>query len=151
MTKLKMEVVAAVAAWAVASTCHSLPAVRDLVPGLCPRDIGEAGELQKSLSPGAKVYFPGSPEFKAASTRWSVLNPPTVNVVVVPATEKDVSETVRWTCLHQERPREPGMSDWPETNFADLPLFHRSNMRTRRSCLSWLTMVRTEPSQPWGR
>lgn len=94
MTKFKMEVIAAVAAWALTSTCSSLPAVRDLVPGLCPRDVGEAKDLQSNLSPGAKVYFPGSPEFKDASTRWSTLSPPTVNVVVVPATEKDVSETV---------------------------------------------------------
>lgn len=87
------------------SACHSLPAARDLVPGLCPRDIGEAQELQNSLSPGAKVYFPGSPEFNNASTRWSTLSPPTVNVVVVPATEKDVSEIVsrKWTRAHQHR------------------------------------------------
>lgn len=94
MTKFKMEVVAAVAAWALTSACTSLPAVRDLVPGLCPRDIDEAQALQSSLSPGAKVYFPGSPEFDDASTRWSTLSPPTVNVVVVAATAKDVSETV---------------------------------------------------------
>ncbi|KAK2598063.1 hypothetical protein QQS21_005774 [Conoideocrella luteorostrata] len=91
-----MEVVAAVAAWALTSACHSLPVVRDLVPGLCPRDIGDAKELQDGLSPGAKVYFPGSQGFKDASTRWSVLNPPTVNVVVVPATENDVAETVKY-------------------------------------------------------
>lgn len=94
MTKFKMEVVAAVAAWAWTSACTGLPAVRDLVPGLCPRDIDEARALQNSLSSGAKVYFPGSPEFDDASTRWSTLSPPTVNVVVVAATAKDVSETV---------------------------------------------------------
>ncbi|KAG8416249.1 hypothetical protein J3458_006845 [Metarhizium acridum] len=96
MTKFKMEVVAAVAAWALTSACTGLPAARDLVPGLCPRDIGEAQELQSSLSPGAKVYFPGSAEFDDASTRWSTLSPPTVNVVVVAATAKDVSETVKY-------------------------------------------------------
>ncbi|EFY97523.1 FAD/FMN-binding dehydrogenase [Metarhizium robertsii] len=96
MTKFKMEVVAAVAAWALTSACTGLPAVRDLVPGLCPRDIDEAQALQSSLSPGAKVYFPGSPEFDDASTRWSTLSPPTVNVVVVAATAKDVSETVKY-------------------------------------------------------
>jgi hypothetical protein len=95
MTKFKMEVVAAVAAWALTSTCHSLPALRDLIPGVCPKDLGEAKDLQNCLSPGAKLYFPGAPEFIAASTRWSTLSPPTVNLVVVPATEQDVSETVR--------------------------------------------------------
>lgn len=96
MTRLKMELVTAVAAWALTSACHGIPVARNLLPNLCPRDIGQAKELQDKLSSGAKVYFPGSQDFKDASARWSILDPPTINVVVVPATEKDVSETVKY-------------------------------------------------------
>lgn len=138
MTKFKMEVVAAVAAWALTSACTGLPAVRHLVPGLCPRDIDEAQALQSSLSPGAKVYFPGSPEFDDASTRWSTLSPPTVNVVVVAATAKDVSETVS---EHTARPTTRGA-------LANRGV--RSNMQTGRSCRSWRTIALMGPSPRWA-
>jgi hypothetical protein len=92
MRRLKMEVVTAVVAWALASTCHNLPVARSLLHGLCPR--GDADGLGNNLSSTAKIYFPGSTEFNAATARWSVLDEPTVNVVVVPGTENDVVETV---------------------------------------------------------
>lgn len=142
MTKFKMEVVAAVAAWAWTSACTGLPAVRDLVPGLCPRDIDEAQALQSSLSPGAKVYFPGSPEFDDASTRWSTLSPPTVNVVVVAATAKDVSETV------SERTARPTTRGGGGGTLANRGV--RSNMQTGRSCRSWRTIAPTGPSPRWA-
>ncbi|KAL4865193.1 hypothetical protein BDV12DRAFT_200385 [Aspergillus spectabilis] len=44
-----------------------------------------------------QIYFPGSDEFEAATTRWSVLESPTVNIVVVPETEDDVVKTVKFT------------------------------------------------------
>ncbi|OAA50360.1 FAD binding domain protein [Metarhizium rileyi] len=96
MTRLKMEVVAAVAAWALTSACYNLPTVQDLVPGLCSGDLGSPQELRQILSPGATVYLPDSEGFSNASIRWSTLELPTVNLVVVPATEKDVSETVKY-------------------------------------------------------
>ncbi|GAO13091.1 uncharacterized protein UV8b_03469 [Ustilaginoidea virens] len=95
-SKFKMDAIVAVAAWAVTSACYSLPLARGLLHGLCPRDVGEARELQARLSPGAKVYFPGSQGFNDSSRRWSSLDPPTVNVVVVPATEQDVAATVKY-------------------------------------------------------
>ncbi|PWI65412.1 hypothetical protein PCL_07013 [Purpureocillium lilacinum] len=53
-------------------------------------------ELTKRLSANASVYWPGSEEFENATERWSVLQAPKVNVVVVPASERDVSETVKF-------------------------------------------------------
>ncbi|KAM0345655.1 hypothetical protein ACHAPU_006309 [Fusarium lateritium] len=50
----------------------------------------------KELSQTAKVYYPGSDEFNSASTRWSNLELPTVNIVVVPGTEDDVVKTVQF-------------------------------------------------------
>lgn len=88
-----MEVVAALAAWAIASACENLPIANHWIRGLCPRS-NDVKDLGIKLSPAAKVYFPGSEEFEVASTRWSVLEAPKVNIVVVPGTENDVVETV---------------------------------------------------------
>lgn len=92
MHKFKILVVATV--WALPSACLSLATVtRDaMVTGTCPgRSFGRLGE---KLSDGAEIYFPGSTEFDAATLRWSSLDTPKVNVVVVPATENDVALTV---------------------------------------------------------
>ncbi|KAJ6436729.1 FAD binding domain-containingprotein [Purpureocillium lavendulum] len=53
-------------------------------------------ELTKKLSADASVYWPGSEEFENATKRWSALQAPRVNVVVVPTSEQDVSETVKF-------------------------------------------------------
>ena len=50
--------------------------------------------LWRRLSPNSKIYLPQSPEFDRATARWSALEAPNVNIVVVPGTEKDVAETV---------------------------------------------------------
>lgn len=57
-------------------------------------------QLPDKLPPSAKVYFAGSDEFEQATTRWSVLEEPTVNAVVVPGTEADVAKTVRLFLLY---------------------------------------------------
>ncbi|KAE8374731.1 FAD-binding domain-containing protein [Aspergillus bertholletiae] len=80
------EVATAVAAWAVTSVCQS-------TRNLWSRDA-DYKELSEKLSSTAKVYYPGTNEFELASTRWSNLEKPTVNIVVVPGTENDVVETV---------------------------------------------------------
>ncbi|KAI1128159.1 putative FAD-dependent oxygenase [Nemania abortiva] len=51
--------------------------------------------LRQSLSPTAAVYLPGSSGFANATARWSELDPPVPDVVVVPAIEDDVARTVR--------------------------------------------------------
>ncbi|KAK6812569.1 hypothetical protein RU639_011736 [Aspergillus parasiticus] len=95
MLRLKMEMVAALAAWAIASACENVPIANHWIRGLCPRS-NDVKDLGIKLSPTAKVYFPGSEEFDVASTRWSVLDAPKVNIVVVPGTENDVVETVKF-------------------------------------------------------
>ncbi|KAK5994217.1 FAD-linked oxidoreductase chyH [Cladobotryum mycophilum] len=88
---MRLQVITAVAAWAVTSASQSLFTARNL----WPRDA-DFKALSEKLSVNAKVYYPGSDEFNQASSRWSNLKPPTVNVVVVPGTENDVVETVKF-------------------------------------------------------
>ena len=94
MRRLKMEVVTAVAAWAMRSACENLPTARDLLGGVCPPAAIDIETLKTKLSPEAKVYWPGEDEFADATTRWSNLELPNINVVVVPGTDEDVSQTV---------------------------------------------------------
>jgi hypothetical protein len=99
MHRFKMEVITAVASWVITSACQSLPLARNWLEGVSPRRIDDVAELGKKLSPSAKIYYPGSEGFDEASARWSVLDAPKVNVVVVPGTENDVSETVKFSSL----------------------------------------------------
>ncbi|KAF4996415.1 hypothetical protein FDECE_12451 [Fusarium decemcellulare] len=87
----QLKLLTAIAAWATTAACAATP-----TPGLrgnCPSDISKLGD---KLSKSAKIYYPGTDEFDEATTRWSVLGAPRVNVVVVPGTEKDVVETVKY-------------------------------------------------------
>lgn len=86
-----MKLVAAVIAWAATATGAATPFIRSDAAGTCSGDLGQLG---KKLSKSAKIYCPGSPEFEKATTRWSVLDAPKVNIVVVPGTEQDVAKTV---------------------------------------------------------
>lgn len=88
-----IELLAAVAGWAATSAGANVPIARNWLRGICPR-AEDVQELGRKLSCRAKIYFPGSDEFDAASARWSALGAPKVNVVVVPGTENDVAETV---------------------------------------------------------
>ncbi|CCF44955.1 FAD binding domain-containing protein [Colletotrichum higginsianum] len=88
-----MKVFTALAAWTVTSACLNVPVARQLLGGICARDTADLGER---LSPTAKIYQPGTAEFITASTRWSNLNAPKPNLVVVPGTENDVVETVKF-------------------------------------------------------
>ncbi|KAI0108551.1 FAD binding domain protein [Nemania sp. FL0031] len=94
MTWIKMEIATAVLAWAISSTCRNLPASNNLF-GICPRqNLGS--ELQARLSANAQVYYPDSSDFATATKRWSVLDAPQVNIVVVPSTEEDVATIVQF-------------------------------------------------------
>ena len=88
---LKMEALTVVAA--LSSVCFSSPLVeRDAqITGTCTANYGKLG---KDLSDCAELYFPGTDKFAAATLRWSSLENPTINVVVVPCSEEDVSITV---------------------------------------------------------
>ncbi|CAI0650511.1 unnamed protein product [Colletotrichum noveboracense] len=93
MYRFKMEVLTAVAAWAIASSCANIPVARQFLGGICARDTAELGN---KLSDTAKIYEPGSADFTNATIRWSNLNAPTVSLVVVPGTENDVAETIKF-------------------------------------------------------
>lgn len=102
MHRLASWVVSALAAsWVTASTAHVAP--QFAAKSICPRGGKWVDELEvelvKNLSDSAEVYFPGSSEFEAASTRWSELDEPNVNVVVVPGTAEDVAQTVSYPPL----------------------------------------------------
>ncbi|PKS05902.1 hypothetical protein jhhlp_007733 [Lomentospora prolificans] len=90
--KLATSLVACIAALA---PCQVL-ATRNWLSGNCPRSLSGLDQLGRHLSRSAKIYFPGSEEFAKASQRWSVLESPKVDVVVVPGTEKDVAEAVKF-------------------------------------------------------
>lgn len=87
MLWLKWKTVALVAAWATSSACTE-------ILGRSSIKCDSVRQFAKKLSPGAQVYFPGTKEFDTASERWSNLEAPKVNAVIVPATENDVVETV---------------------------------------------------------
>ncbi|TVY90066.1 FAD-linked oxidoreductase, partial [Lachnellula willkommii] len=53
-------------------------------------------QLASKLSDTAQIYQPGSAAFNAAVLRWSNFSTPVANVVVVPGTENDVVETVKF-------------------------------------------------------
>ncbi|KAJ5385005.1 FAD-binding type 2 [Penicillium concentricum] len=93
----KTEVITAVAAWALSAASLSFYSDCDYIEGgLCPRGDADLQALGKQLSSTAKLYFPGSTGFKDLTTRWSVLEEPKVNVVVVPGNENDVVQTVKF-------------------------------------------------------
>ncbi|XXH05698.1 glutathione S- transferase, nitrogen catabolite repression regulator [Hypoxylon texense] len=89
-----MEVAAAVASWAISAACQNIP-TNSLFAGFCSRSI-DVEELAGRLSAGAGVYAPGTETFNQATSRWSSLNAPGVDVVVVPSVESDVAETVKY-------------------------------------------------------
>ncbi|KAJ5779442.1 hypothetical protein N7457_007162 [Penicillium paradoxum] len=97
MYYFKQRMISAIAAWGFSAACHGFPiGCKDIEGGHCPRGDADLDALGKNLSSSAQVYFPGSSGFSDATTRWSALAEPTVSVLVVPGTENDVVETVRY-------------------------------------------------------
>lgn len=94
-----MEVATAAAAWALRAACQST-LTSTWLRAFCP-PIPDAKELAERLSSGAQIYYPGDDKFAEATARWSVLDTPTISVVVAPTTENDVVETV-WQA-HQRK------------------------------------------------
>ncbi|KAK9369875.1 hypothetical protein V1509DRAFT_638558 [Lipomyces kononenkoae] len=92
MRQFKLEVAALLAAWASAAACLDVPQSSQ---GTCPNNVN-AKQLGNKLSNTAEIYFPGSAGFAAAIARWSALDPPVASIVVVPGTENDVVETVKF-------------------------------------------------------
>ncbi|KAH7377538.1 FAD binding domain-containing protein [Cadophora sp. MPI-SDFR-AT-0126] len=81
--------IAAFSAWAAAAVCGatSVPVVARGV---------NYNQLSAKLSASAKIYLPGSELFNEYTARWSNVSTPTANVVVVPGTENDVVQIVKF-------------------------------------------------------
>lgn len=97
LRRLQMEVLVAVGAWALSSVCQRLPRDSGISSLLCNRGIldYDLSPLLPKLSAAASVIYPNdTTAFDLATSRWSSYETPTISVVVVPATENDVAETV---------------------------------------------------------
>ena len=66
--------------------------LNNLVSCTTPEEHAKA--LRDVLSPAAEVFLQNTTQFEAVAIRWSVLEEPTANIAVVPATEDDVVQTV---------------------------------------------------------
>lgn len=75
----------------------SLSAAR--ATGLIPQGIQH--DLGPQLSSKALIVLPSSPQFAALNKRWENGGRPTYSVIVVPATEEDVSESVKYANKHK--------------------------------------------------
>jgi hypothetical protein len=98
-SRIHMEVVVAVAAWASNSLGNFLPVQASPFSGLISRFNQEASiavDLSARLSSGAKIYYPGSESFASSTARWSTYDAPNITITVEVATEKDVIETVKF-------------------------------------------------------
>ncbi|RDL35322.1 putative FAD-dependent oxygenase [Venustampulla echinocandica] len=89
---------AALLAWAAAVACEGVvaPVPEARGPGDCPPGGVNYAQLAAKLSKAAQIYQPGSSAFNAAVARWSNLSIPVANVVVVPSTENDIVQTVKF-------------------------------------------------------
>ncbi|KAI0156018.1 putative FAD-dependent oxygenase [Pestalotiopsis sp. NC0098] len=87
-----MEVLSAVSAWAATAVCRNT-GLSDWSNALVSFN---GTDLGARLSAGAILYEPGSSGFINATTRWSAFEAPVVSLVVVPSTEEDVAETVKF-------------------------------------------------------
>ncbi|KAJ2903494.1 FAD-dependent oxygenase [Zalerion maritima] len=98
---LEVLLAAVMVAWAVPSSCLKASPVAPrgdgswIEGGVSPR-ANALQQMGAQLSAEAEIYFPWSDEFDAATTRWSVLEAPKVNVVVVPGTAEDVALTIKF-------------------------------------------------------
>ncbi|KAL1969230.1 hypothetical protein VTN77DRAFT_484 [Rasamsonia byssochlamydoides] len=90
-----MEVLVAVAAWAIGTFCSTLSHSNGFASTICPRG-NISVDLASKLSSGAHIYYPGSSGFAEATDRWSALDAPNVTIIVEVATENDVAETVKY-------------------------------------------------------
>jgi hypothetical protein len=79
----------------VLSVASCGPAVNQNILPRTPAAGIDLKTLAPELSRTTEILLPGSDEFTKHTVRWSNLEPPTPNVVIVPGTEKDVAKIVR--------------------------------------------------------
>ena len=63
---------------------------------LAPTPQNVQRQLGPLLAKGASLYFPGTPQFQDATSRWSTYKAPNIAVVVEPGSAKDVATAVRY-------------------------------------------------------
>ncbi|KAK6077037.1 FAD-dependent oxygenase [Seiridium cupressi] len=85
MRWLKTEVIAIVGLCAITAVSGK---------SACSQVADDLSQLTALVSNETLIYLPGTPEFSVASSRWSVLDAPTPNIVVVPGSGDDVALTV---------------------------------------------------------
>jgi hypothetical protein len=97
-----MEVIAALGSWALGP--NALDAVWEFKTKLFAWDPQSRilAHMPKLLSPNANIYFPGSPKFSEATTRWQEWQDPNITIVVEVTTESDVVETVSQSAIKSE-------------------------------------------------
>jgi hypothetical protein len=132
----------ALAAWTVISllplsSCGPT-ALHDIFPRTPAANI-DVKAFSKYLSATAAIYLPNSIEFTNYTVRWSNLETPTLNVVVVPGTEKDVVEIVSILYTVFQRKLELTL------------VAQRSNLRPNMTFQLLLTTVTTVASQRWAK
>ncbi|KAI1119047.1 hypothetical protein F5Y14DRAFT_460392 [Nemania sp. NC0429] len=80
------------------SSSHTVPRYFQSNP-ISPRQLSIT-EIQRELGPqlskGSTIFGPESPKFANATHRYSLLAPPEIQVVVIPARESDVSKIVKY-------------------------------------------------------
>jgi hypothetical protein len=86
--------------WAAISIVH-IVSCGPTPHGSCHKAIPASGIdvelLSKHLDRNIDIYIPGDSLFEAFTVRWSNLERPTPNVVVIPRTEKQVSKIVSYS------------------------------------------------------
>ncbi|KUJ24545.1 FAD binding domain-containing protein [Mollisia scopiformis] len=94
---------AAILAWAGAVACEALAPINEDFDAYSHDDVDVCSSgavnytiLAQKLSSTAQIILPSSNLFEAITERWSNLSTPVANVVVVPRTEQDVVETVKF-------------------------------------------------------
>ena len=112
-----------------------------------PSGSNDVQELQSLLSPHAKIILPSESSFADATSRWSALDAPEPNVVVLVATEKDVAATVN---TPQAAVNDGELSASPLNQALNQSIF-RCNSQTRRNCPSWRMPALTALSPRWAR
>ncbi|KAK2593328.1 hypothetical protein QQS21_008971 [Conoideocrella luteorostrata] len=91
-----MEVLAAVSSWVISSACNVQVGGNHWLRSMCGPGNQSIAALMSKLSEQAEVHFPGESTYKGATDRWSTLKAPNPTFVVVPATENDVAESVKF-------------------------------------------------------
>lgn len=107
--------------------------------------------LASRLSSTSSIILPGSSDFNDTVARWSNLEPPTANLVVVPGTEDDVVQTVSIAHMYSMIQYHKAHTGHVARLFDDDDTPNsRSNSQTSARCPSSPPTACTAPSRRWA-